>query len=295
MNYQGKVCVVTGVASGLGKRICEYLVNMNAKVYGIDKENLNNTNFTYIKADISKIEEIDNAFLEIPTKIDSFFAVAGLSGFKNDYETTFNTNFTANKYITEKYLRWRMDDGSSILYVTSIFSESWLKYKNEQEKIVNASNIDDIYQIINKIKIFSPSILAYPYASRCLSHYAAIKAIEYGKLGIRINNIMPSVFDSNMKDELIALYQGEANLLEEAGVAFRIATIDEIAKPCLFINSNLASYIAGEELHIDYSNLQLINLGYKKDISDFSLTNRFKVAKITKILKEKGLLNNEEK
>ena len=35
-DYQNKVCVVTGAASGIGKALCEKLVALGAQVYALD-------------------------------------------------------------------------------------------------------------------------------------------------------------------------------------------------------------------------------------------------------------------
>lgn len=36
MDYTGKVCVVTGSASGIGRAVCELLIAQGAVVYGLD-------------------------------------------------------------------------------------------------------------------------------------------------------------------------------------------------------------------------------------------------------------------
>lgn len=36
-DYQNKVCVVTGAASGIGKALCEKLVALGAQVYALDR------------------------------------------------------------------------------------------------------------------------------------------------------------------------------------------------------------------------------------------------------------------
>lgn len=112
--YEGKNCVVTGASSGMGKAVCKMLVELGAKVYGLDRNETDDKNINFIKCDLSNKTSIDNAFKELPEHIDSFFGVAGLSGAKTSYWTTFTVNFIANKYITEAYLENRMQSGDSI-------------------------------------------------------------------------------------------------------------------------------------------------------------------------------------
>lgn len=122
---EGKVCVVTGCSSGMGKALCDRLSLVGAIVYGLDRNQPQEGMKHFIKADLSSKESIDEAFKELPEEIDCFFGVAGLSGAKASWWTTFTVNFIANKYITEEYLEKRMKEGSSITYVTSTGGLMW--------------------------------------------------------------------------------------------------------------------------------------------------------------------------
>ena len=104
--YKDKVCVVTGVSSGMGEATAKVLLSLGAKVYGIDMNSPKVKNLTsFIKCNLAHKKDIDEAFKIIPDHVDSFFGVAGLSGAKTDYRTTFDCNYTANMYITLNYLK----------------------------------------------------------------------------------------------------------------------------------------------------------------------------------------------
>ena len=108
LNYTGKICVVTGAASGIGKATIDILNELNAEVYALDRNPIDQENVKYISVDLNDKNSIDDAFKLIPDHIDCFFGVAGLSGAITNYYTTFTVNFIANKYITEEYLKPRM-------------------------------------------------------------------------------------------------------------------------------------------------------------------------------------------
>ena len=275
-NYSDKICVVTGASSGMGKATVETLVDLGAKVYALDLNPCSVTGIEkFIKCNLAKKEEIDEAMKELPEHIDSFFGVAGLSGAKTDYRTTFNCNFTANKYICENYLVKRMGQGSSILFVSSTAGLNWKKYKKEQDKVVHASTWEEINQSINKLVKKSPSTFAYVYSKRCISQYSAELACKLGKQGIRVNNVMPGSTNTGMKNEFEKMAGGAEALLKEAGLASRLARSEEMAYPMVFLNSSMASFVSGIDFCVDYADYALKELKLKKDVENISATNPF--------------------
>lgn len=288
--YNGKNCIVTGAASGMGKATTEMLVDLGANVYALD---LNECTVEGIKdfyrCDLANKESIDEIFNKLPEKIDCFFGIAGLSGSKTDYITTFNCNFTANKYITEKYLKnGRMDKGGSIVVVTSTAGLNWKKYKKEQNKVVHAENWENTNKIIEPLAKISPSTMAYMYSKRCLSQYVCEQAIELGKIGIRINNVLPASTDTGMKEEFSKMAGGEKGLLAETGTANRLATSEEMAGPIVFLNSDMANYISGIDLYVDSADTCMKILKIKKDREAVPATNKF-ILKMAKKMMEKSL------
>ena len=112
---------------------------------------------------------IGQAFLKIPDHIDCYFGIAGLSGLKTDYATTFNCDYTANWYITEQYLKTRMSAGGAIMYVSSTAGLNWMKYRKEEEKVISSSSWDAVQEAIAHLEKSSPSTFAYIFAKRCIS------------------------------------------------------------------------------------------------------------------------------
>ncbi len=281
--YKSKKCIVTGASSGIGKAVCEMLVDMGAEVYALD---LNECNVKGIKefkkVNLTDKKEIDETFKNLPEKIDSFFGVAGLSGAKTDYITTFNCDYTSNFYITEKYLKERMSEGSSILYVSSTAGLNWKKYKKEQDRIVNLKTWEEVEAKIKEYNKYSGT-MAYMYAKRCISQYAAEKSVELGKRRIRVNCVMPGSTNTGMKDEFEKMAGGKEALLDETGVAHRLATSEEMAGPIVFLNSDMASFVSGVDFCVDASDHVLKELNLKKDRENISATNKIILSLATKM------------
>lgn len=293
--YKDKVCVVTGASSGMGEATARMLVDLGAKVYAIDMNECKVDWITeFIKCNLASKEEIDEAFKKIPEHIDAFFGVAGLSGSKTDYRTTFDCNYTANMYITLNYLKNRMSKGGAIVYCTSTAGLEWKKFKREQNKVVHSKTWEEVQEATKKLANSAPATFAYMYSKRCLSQFACEQAVEFAKLGIRVNNVLPGSTDTGMKQEFQDMVGGEEALIAEAGLAGRLATPEEMAAPMVFLNSDMASFTSGLDMVVDYTDTCLKVLGKKKNLEAISATNPIICALAKKMMNKsaKNALNS---
>ena len=293
-NYEGKNCVVTGASSGMGKATVEMLVDLGASVYALDLNECTVPGIKeFYKCNLANKNEIDEVFTKLPEKIDSFFGVAGLSGSKTDYVTTFNCNYKANIYITLNYLKTRMKKGDAIVFVSSTAGLNWKQFKKEQDKVVHASTWEEVEKIVEPLAKIAMPTFAYMYSKRCLSQFACEQAIELGKLGIRVNNVMPGSTDTGMKDEFEKMAGGEEALLAETGTAHRLASPEEMAYPIVFLNSDMASFISGIDLCVDSADACLKTLKMKKDREAVPATNKFILKLASKMMKKQSYLEGK--
>lgn len=265
--YNNKTCVVTGAASGIGKATVDLLLELGAKVYALDIAKTPLTGVEkYIEVDLSDKDSIDKAMEQVPTHIDSFFGVAGLSGARTNYYKTFTVNYIANKYITEEYLKNRMTYGGSISYVTSTGGLYWEKYAHEYENFTKAKTWDEMITALHKqAKENTLGLMAYPLSKRALNYYMSELAIELGPKKIRVNALLPGSTDTGMKEEFEVEAGGKDALIAETGTALRLAKPEEMAYPLIFLNSDMASFITGLPLIVDSGTNAMVNLKLKKD------------------------------
>ena len=267
INYKDKVCVVTGAASGIGLATVKLLLEEGAEVYAIDLADVSIGNTLALSCDLNDKDSIDTAFEKIPEHIDCFFGVAGLSGTRTNYHTTFTVNYIANKYITETYLKNRMTEGGAICYVTSVAGNYWDKYSKEFQLFTRAKTWEEMKNVLEyQAKEDSVGIMAYPFSKRALNYYMATLAVELAEKGIRVNALLPGSTDTGMKEEIEIIAGGKDKLIDQAGLAKRLADPYEMAKPLLFLNSDMASFISGICLSVDYCNDAMVKLGLKKDL-----------------------------
>jgi len=222
-DYQNKVCVVTGAASGIGKALCEKLVALGAQVYALDRNKADIEGLSaFVETDLSDKGSIDAAFGVLPQVIDRFFGVAGLSGARTSYWLTFTVNFIANKYMTDTYLEKRIPSGGSIAYVTSCGGLMWEKWRKEYVKVMDCKTWDEMVAFMKSV---SPKdgvgVMAYTLSKRAMNYYTSLKAVELGKRGIRVNALLPGSTDTGMKKEFEKMAGGQDNLVKENGGAGR--------------------------------------------------------------------------
>ena len=273
--YNNKICIVTGSTSPVAKSVIQNLVALGAKVYVLDIYECKTPGIEgYVSCDFSDINDIDAAFNQLPRNIDSFFGLHELTGMKSDYKTTFNTNFTSCKYMMAKYLRWRMGQGTSIMFLTSTAASNWQNYREEQTPYVNAKTIDEMNTMLEKLENISPSYFAYVFSKRCLSQYICEQSIDYARVGIRVNNVMPGFTNTYQIDDFYDILGGKEEILSNSKISYDTAKPTDIAYPCLFINSKLANFIAGEEMHIDYADMSLVRTNQKTPFANMPATKR---------------------
>ena len=296
--YNNKICVVTGAASGIGKATVDLLLELGAKVYALDIAETPLTGVEkYIEVDLSDKDSIDKAMEQVPTHIDSFFGVAGLSGARTNYYKTFTVNYIANKYITEEYLKNRMTYGGSISYVTSTGGLYWEKYAHEYENFTKAKTWDEMITALHKqAKENTLGLMAYPLSKRALNYYMSELAIELGPKKIRVNALLPGSTDTGMKEEFEVEAGGKDALIAETGTALRLAKPEEMAYPLIFLNSDMASFITGLPLIVDSGTNAMVNLKLKKDRMNIPVGLKiFNLGFIQKQLaKQLEPLNNKE-
>ncbi len=256
--YQGKTVVVTGAASGMGKATTEMLVDLGANVYALDWNEVKVEGIKeYVHVDLSQKESIDQVFKALPMHIDSFFGIAGISGSNNDFVTTVTVDLIANKYISETYLIERMKEGGSIAFMTSTGGNGWEREDNKSvyHDLLTADSWESTVKELEKTGFTQlPGTLGYPFAKLAMNYYTILMQATFASKGIRVNSVLPGATDTGMKDEFENMAGGEAALLSNNGYSHTLAKSEEMAYPIVFLNSDMASYISGELLRVDYAN-----------------------------------------
>mmetsp|Transcript_27029 Transcript_27029/g.41400 ORF Transcript_27029/g.41400 Transcript_27029/m.41400 type:complete len:292 (-) Transcript_27029:314-1189(-) len=92
---------------------------------------------------------------------------------------------------------------------------------------------------------------AYGMSKAAVIHYSKILACEWAKYHIRINAIAPWMTMTPMLEDALKGDEGQLDKVNEWTPMGRIANVQEIVDPILFLLMNCSSYVTGQCLGID--------------------------------------------
>ncbi|KQQ27986.1 glucose 1-dehydrogenase [Frondihabitans sp. Leaf304] len=250
--FTGRVVLITGGGSGLGRATALRLAAEGAKLALVDisQKGLDESKAAVLEAtpeaevlttlaDVSKEADVDayvKATLERFGRIDGFFNNAGIEGRQNLTE-----NFSADEF-----------DKVVAINLRGVFLglEKVLKIMREQGSgmVVNTASVGGITGIGNQS--------GYAAAKHGVVGLTRNSAIEYGQFGIRINAIAPGAIWTPMVEN--SMKQLNADDPRKAAEEFiqinptkRYGEANEIASVVAFLLSDDASYVNATVLPID--------------------------------------------
>jgi len=241
----GKVAIITGASSGIGKATAILFAQEGAKVIVADvadelgEETVKLINegggrAIFVHTDVSKAEDVKNLVktaVDTYGRLDIIFNNAGIEGVSVD-----TANYPEN--IFDKVLAVNLKG-------------VWLgiKYavpellKNGGGSIINTASVAGL--------VGFAGLSAYNATKGGIIQLTKTAALEYAKQNIRVNCIAPGVIETPMVDRFLK-GQPEAKAafvqIEPVG---RFGKPEEIAKAALFLASDDSSFVTGTVLVVD--------------------------------------------
>lgn len=251
MRLKGKVAIITGATSGIGRATALLFCREGAKVAVIGRR-VSEGNETvrmakeigghaiYIKTDVSKDSEVKNMVeeaLETFGKVDILFNNAGI-----------NPEPSRKPLVECSEEDW---DEVMAINVKGIFLTS--KYviphmiKNGGGAIINTSS--------KWGHVAGKNRCAYITSKGGVVALTKSMAVDYAPYQIRVNCVCPGIVETDLAKDLLAKARQDKNLWQEM-IASKIplgrpATPEDVAYAALFLASDESSFITGISLLID--------------------------------------------
>jgi NAD(P)-dependent dehydrogenase (short-subunit alcohol dehydrogenase family) len=247
IDYEGRVAVVTGCASGMGRETARLLREAGATVIGLDRVQPEVKLDKFTELDLSDEGSITDAAAQIEN-VDALFNVAGISSGAGDPVTVVTVNFLGPRLLTETLLP-RMKEGSAVAGVASL---SGFRYRENVESNTQLVDTPGFSAGVDWCRLH-PDLLSgggYQISKEAVILYTQRQAIAYGLEGIRFNCIGPGATETPFLRDTIAGRGIEAinKIPKPLG---RLAQPSEMASALLFLNSDAASYVSAHLLWVD--------------------------------------------
>lgn len=244
---ENKICLITGVASGIGKCIAEVFSRYHATVIGCDRDVENGRRVidsiaargapaTFIGCDISRDIEVAKAFdhaIDLHGRIDVLVNNAGINFAKPFLETTIEEwDRVINTDLRGTYLCCRAVIPSML--------------RTGGGSIVNIGTVHTVACL--------PGAAPYDAAKWGVVGMSKALAVEFADRNIRVNVLSPGLIATKIWEDIKAAAPDAEKSMQHwrANIPMqRVGEPDEIAELAVFLASDRARYMTGANVVVD--------------------------------------------
>lgn len=236
LDFQRRVAVVTGAASGIGLACCRELLRRGAVVVGADLHtpDVSTPSYHHVRCDVAEEADVVKLFESVRTihgRVDTLVNSAGILEpmHRTVDQTVADWDRVMSVNARGTFLCCR-EAGRTML-------------AQRGGAIVNIGSVGGLLGL--------PASNAYGPSKAAIAHMTRSLACEWARFGIRVNCLAPGYVDAPMSAEL---FSGDADALAGALKRVpmgRLGTAEEIAQVALFLCSPLASYVTGAVVPVD--------------------------------------------
>ncbi len=244
MKLEGKVALVTGAASGIGRAVCRLFHGEGARIaaFDINLEGLRETagmcggkgkDVLTLQVDVTRVAEIEEAVLKTVEhfgQIDILVNCAGIqrsipvgSVTEEDWYQTIDVNLKGTFFMAKQVFK--------------------IMRPRRYGKIISLSSLSESKGGSALMSVYSASKGGIAALTRAL-------AVEMGGSKINVNAICPGFINTPMTGDVLDIEELKNIALDQTPLD-RIGEPEEVAKLALFLASDDASFITGQAIFID--------------------------------------------
>ena len=235
MTFKDKVYIVTGASSGMGKSCSELLLENDAVVVGIDRNDsaIEHDRYSHCKSDVLDEEQILKCISEVDSKyghIDGLVNAAGIFGNnKPFYELT-----------SEEWNKVISVNTTGTFIVSKAAAPVMIREKHG--KIVNISCI--------RSTIFKNNMADYAASKGAVASMTSAMALDLAPYNIQVNSVAPGFIYTGMTAASFDMpdVRAKSEALIPNG---RLGMPKDIASVVMFLLSDMSDYVTGTMLFAD--------------------------------------------
>ena len=239
VSFSGKTGIITGGAQGIGKAIARQFVDMGGKavIVDINPETAARTceelgNAVYYTVDLGDPDEVVRVFRQIVDEQGNVEVLINNAGIVN----------------TDDFDRLTLDDWNRVLAVdlTAVFLTSQILFRHMEQ--IGGGRIVNVASIAGKVGGGYLGTAAYAAAKAGVISLTKSIAKAGSSKNIYCNSLCPAY----TKTPLVSILTGEKEQrVLDAMSLHRAADPAEVASAVLFLASDAASFVQGENLNCD--------------------------------------------
>jgi len=241
----GKIALVTGGTSGIGRAAAVALARAGARVMVAGRRVAEGQETVrqvaeaggesiFVQADVTRQEEV-KALVERATaawgRLDCAFNNAGITGdmastadcSEENWERTLRVNLTSVWYCMKREIPQMLQQGGGV--------------------IVNNASVAGLVGMRG-----GP---AYSASKGGVIQLTRTAALEYAKRGIRVNAVCPGFIETPMTEAHTSVNAGLEPWIRRIQPMGRLGTVEEVAQAVVWLCSEAASFVTGQALAID--------------------------------------------
>jgi NAD(P)-dependent dehydrogenase (short-subunit alcohol dehydrogenase family) len=232
---EGKVCVITGTASGIGRESAELFMSEGARVVGVDLSADAAGDLT-IQADVTDEQQVRDLYArarEELGRIDVLFNNAGIS--PDADRSILDTDYEAWKRVQEVNL-------SSVFFCC----------KHGIPHLIDAGG-GSVINTASFVAVMGAAVsqISYTASKGGVLSLSRELGVEFARLGLRVNALCPGPVNTPLLQELFAKDPAKAQRRYVHLPPGRFAEPREIANGALFLASDESTYVNATAFMVD--------------------------------------------